>query len=155
MTSFAVVMFWVPMMVLKCLKNIYVDGLVNGVDIKAFMDDFNTQAKSQTTVVSVIMAVNASILAIPGLVSTASSGVLPTREDDQSCGPYKHTEFFVSDKDYHSLVFSILGFLAGIFTADFELPLFAKVACRLALIMGGSLILPLTVASFGPRLIRY
>ncbi|KAG2346004.1 hypothetical protein BDR05DRAFT_998055 [Suillus weaverae] len=67
MTSFAVAMFWVPMMVLKHLKNIYVDGLVNGVDIKAFTDNFNAQAKSQTTMASVIMAVNTSILAIPGL----------------------------------------------------------------------------------------
>ncbi|KAG2750664.1 hypothetical protein P692DRAFT_201864549 [Suillus brevipes Sb2] len=67
MTSIAVAMFWVPIMVLKRVKNIYVDGLVNGVDVKAFTDDFNAQAKSQTTVASVIMAVNASILAIPGL----------------------------------------------------------------------------------------
>jgi hypothetical protein len=54
MTSIAVAMFWVPIMVLKRVKNIYVDGLVNGVDVKAFTDDFNAQAKSQTTVVSAL-----------------------------------------------------------------------------------------------------
>ncbi|KAG1776436.1 hypothetical protein EV702DRAFT_1198122 [Suillus placidus] len=143
MTSFAVAMFWVPMMVLKHLKNIYVDGLVNGVDIKAFTDDFNAQAKSQTTMASVIMAVNASILAIPGLGAQIATKTL--------CS----ISFILSVYCILGLAFSILGFLAGIFTADFELPLFAKVACGLALIMGGSLILPLTVASFGPGLIRY
>ncbi|KAG2134959.1 hypothetical protein BD769DRAFT_1385584 [Suillus cothurnatus] len=35
----------------RCQKNIYVDGLMNGVDVRGFMDDFIAQAKSQTTVV--------------------------------------------------------------------------------------------------------
>ncbi|KAG2141984.1 hypothetical protein DEU56DRAFT_911318 [Suillus clintonianus] len=70
-TAVAVAMLWIPIMVLRRLQKIYVDGLVNGVDMKAFIDDFSAQAKSQTTVASVIMAVNASILAIP--VSTALS----------------------------------------------------------------------------------
>ncbi|KAG1838172.1 hypothetical protein F4604DRAFT_1691909 [Suillus subluteus] len=56
--------------------------------------------------------------------------------------------------DCHSLIFSILGFLAGIFTVDFGLPLSAKIGCGLALIVGGGLILPLTIASFGPGLIQ-
>ncbi|KAG2108984.1 uncharacterized protein F5147DRAFT_652562 [Suillus discolor] len=67
MTGIAVTMFWIPIMVLKCLRSIYIDGLVNGVDIKGFTDDFSVQAKAQTTVASVILAVNASILAIPGI----------------------------------------------------------------------------------------
>ncbi|KAG1892473.1 hypothetical protein F4604DRAFT_1913193 [Suillus subluteus] len=71
MTAVAVAMLWIPIIVLKRLRKIYVDGLVNGVDMKGFIDDFSTQAKSQTTVASVIMAVDASILAIP--VSTALS----------------------------------------------------------------------------------
>ncbi|KAG1751526.1 uncharacterized protein EDB91DRAFT_1078293 [Suillus paluster] len=67
MAGAAVVMLWIPLMVLRCLKKIYVDGLVNGVDIRSFTDDFSAQAKAQATVASVIMAVNASILAVPGL----------------------------------------------------------------------------------------
>ena len=39
-------------MVLNRLRDIYVDGLVNGVDMKEFVDDFNAQAKAQTTLVS-------------------------------------------------------------------------------------------------------
>ena len=51
----AVVMLWIPMMVLRRLRKIHVDGLVNGVDMNAFLDDFISQAKSQTTVVSAIL----------------------------------------------------------------------------------------------------
>jgi hypothetical protein len=51
-TGVAVAMFYLPIMVLKRLREIYVDGLVSGVDIKAFTDDFSTQSKAQTTVVS-------------------------------------------------------------------------------------------------------
>ncbi|KAG1848374.1 hypothetical protein C8R48DRAFT_730110 [Suillus tomentosus] len=69
MTGIAVTMLYIPIMVLKRLRSIYVDGLVNGVDMRGFTDDFSVQAKSQTTVASVIMAVDASILAIPGLGS--------------------------------------------------------------------------------------
>lgn len=43
------------MMVLRRLRKIHVDGLVNGVDMNAFLDDFISQAKSQTTVVSAIL----------------------------------------------------------------------------------------------------
>jgi hypothetical protein len=52
MTGLAVAMLCIPMMVLRRLKNIYVDGLMNGVDVRGFTDDFIAQAKSQTTVVS-------------------------------------------------------------------------------------------------------
>ncbi|KAG2030109.1 hypothetical protein BDR03DRAFT_1017521 [Suillus americanus] len=67
MTGVAVAMLYIPIMVLKRLRDIYVDGLVSGVDIRAFTDDFSAQSKAQTTMASVIMAVDASILAIPGL----------------------------------------------------------------------------------------
>ncbi|KAG1732429.1 uncharacterized protein EDB91DRAFT_1084758 [Suillus paluster] len=67
MAGATVIMLWIPLMVLRHLKKIYVDGLVNGVDIRSFTDDFSAQAKAQATVASVIMAVNASILAVPGL----------------------------------------------------------------------------------------
>ncbi|KAG1844910.1 hypothetical protein C8R48DRAFT_678331 [Suillus tomentosus] len=91
MTGVAFAMFWIPIMVFKCLRNIYVDGLINRVDIRGFTDSYNAQAKAQTTVASVILAVDASILAIPGLgaqVATKTScsisfvlNVLPTREN--------------------------------------------------------------------------
>jgi hypothetical protein len=52
LTGAAVIMFWIPFIVLERLKYVYVDGLVNGVDIRSFADDFSAQAKAQTTVVS-------------------------------------------------------------------------------------------------------
>lgn len=52
MAGLVVAMFCIPMMMLKRLRNVYVDGLVSGVDMRQFTDDFSVQAKSQTTVVS-------------------------------------------------------------------------------------------------------
>ncbi|KAG1844135.1 hypothetical protein C8R48DRAFT_780430 [Suillus tomentosus] len=184
MTGIAVTMFWIPIMVLKHLRSIYVDGLVNGVDIKEFTDDFSVQAKAQTTVASVILAVNASILAIPGLGAQIATKTLCSisfvlsvycilgcaiaqnfghrlRSLDFAVyylqGKMISLVFLTSIPSFlylTSLAFSILGFLAGIFTVDFGLPLSAKIGCGLALVAGGGLILPLTMASFGPGLIR-
>jgi hypothetical protein len=53
MAGAGIVMLWTPIVVLKQLRDIYVDGIVNGIDIRGFTDDFNAQSKAQTTVVSV------------------------------------------------------------------------------------------------------
>ncbi|KAG2112781.1 hypothetical protein DEU56DRAFT_762024 [Suillus clintonianus] len=126
----AAAMLWIPLMMLRRLKTIYVDGLVNVVDIRSFTDNFSAQAKAQTTVASVIMAVNASILAVP--VSTVLSGVLSTGEDGQSCYHRKYTEFFVPDEVYLLL------------NSDY-LCLQGLDACWRSLLERG-LILPLTIA---------
>jgi hypothetical protein len=55
LTGFGVIMFWIPMVVLERLKDIYIDGIVNGVDVRDFVDEFTTQTKSQATVVSTIL----------------------------------------------------------------------------------------------------
>lgn len=55
MASAGIAMLWIPIVVLKRLKNIYVDGVVNGIDIKGFTDDFSAQSKAQTTVVSAVL----------------------------------------------------------------------------------------------------
>ncbi|KAG1748519.1 hypothetical protein EDD22DRAFT_851025 [Suillus occidentalis] len=39
MAGAGITMLWIPVVVLKRLKNIYVDGVVNGIDIKAFTDN--------------------------------------------------------------------------------------------------------------------
>ncbi|KAG2748154.1 hypothetical protein P692DRAFT_20848839 [Suillus brevipes Sb2] len=72
----AIAMLCIPLTVLKRLEGIYVDGLISGVDIRKFTDDFSAQAKAQATVASVIMAVDASILAIPGLGSQLATRAL-------------------------------------------------------------------------------
>jgi hypothetical protein len=88
----AMAMLCILLAVLKCLESIYVDGLISGVDIRKFTDDFSTQPKAQATMVSVmshtrmrtlsicqasvIMAVDTSILAIPGLGSQLATRAL-------------------------------------------------------------------------------
>jgi hypothetical protein len=52
MASVAIAMLWIPFVVLGRLRNFYVNGLVNEVDMRRFIDNFNAQSKSQTTVVS-------------------------------------------------------------------------------------------------------
>ncbi|KAG1813001.1 hypothetical protein EV424DRAFT_1349196 [Suillus variegatus] len=58
-----------PLDVLVCehLKQIYVDGLVNYLDLKNFIDDFNTQNNAQITLVGVIMAIDTGFLAVQGV----------------------------------------------------------------------------------------
>jgi hypothetical protein len=50
----AVAMLCILLTVLKCLESIYVDGLISGVDIRKFIDDFSAQPKAQATMVSVM-----------------------------------------------------------------------------------------------------
>jgi len=54
MAAVSAAMLWVPMVTLKRLREIYVDGLVNGVDMKEFVDDLSAQSKAQTTIVSAV-----------------------------------------------------------------------------------------------------
>jgi hypothetical protein len=75
------------------IRNTSVDGIVNGVDVKTFIDDFSNQAKSQITLVSAVsmsqifvthrfsqagvsVAMDVAILAIPGLGTTVTSRTL-------------------------------------------------------------------------------
>ncbi|KAG1724187.1 hypothetical protein EDB19DRAFT_2043566 [Suillus lakei] len=184
MTGLAVAMLCIPIMVLKHLRNIYVDGLVNGVDMRGFTDDFSVQTKSQTTVASVIMAVNASILAIPGLGSQLATktlcsisfllsvyciiGCTIAQYFGQRLRSLDFAAYYLQGKMpslvilasipsllyLMSLVFSTLGFFAGIFTTDYGLPLSARLGCGLTFVVGAGLVIPLTIASLGPGLIR-
>ncbi|KAG1744750.1 hypothetical protein EDB19DRAFT_1906467 [Suillus lakei] len=176
-------MFCIPIMVLKYLQSIYVDGLISGVDIRRFTDNFSIQAKAQATVASVIMAVNTSILAIPGLGSQLATKVLCSvsfilsiyciigctmaQQFSSRIRSLDFAVYYLQGKMINlvilasipsflylaSLSFSILGFLTGIFTIDFGLDLSAKIGCGLALIVGASLTIPLVIASVGPGLI--
>lgn len=177
-------MFWIPTMVLKRLRNIYVDGLINGVDMKEFVDDFSAQAKAQMTLSTVIMVVNASILAVPGLGSTTITKsfcsisfilnfycIIAWMVGQHFGHRLRSLDFAVyylqgkiiilailastpSLLYLTGLTFSILGFLAGVFTEGFELPLSAKIGCGLIVVVGMGLMIPLTVASVDPGLIR-
>ncbi|KAG1845939.1 hypothetical protein C8R48DRAFT_779683 [Suillus tomentosus] len=62
-----VAMFSLPVLVREHLKQIYVDGLVNYLDLKNFIDDFNTQNNAQITLAGVIMAIDVGFLAVQGV----------------------------------------------------------------------------------------
>ncbi|KAG2081826.1 uncharacterized protein F5147DRAFT_805482 [Suillus discolor] len=156
------------------LKHVYVDGLINGVDIRRFTDDFSAQAKAQTTVASVIMAVNASILAVPGLGTQLAMkalcsisfilcvysiiGCAIAQQLVQSLRYLDFSAYYLQEEMgtfvILSLAFAIIGVLAGIFTVEFGLPLSERIGCGLILVVGGGLMIPLTMASFGPGLIQ-
>ncbi|KAG1856433.1 hypothetical protein F4604DRAFT_1931851 [Suillus subluteus] len=60
-------MLCLPMLVREHLNQIYVDGLINSLDIKNFVDDFSSQNTAQITLAGVIMAVDAGFLAVQGV----------------------------------------------------------------------------------------
>ncbi|KAG2742718.1 hypothetical protein P692DRAFT_20747841 [Suillus brevipes Sb2] len=60
-------MFGVPVVVLEHVEKLHVDGIVNLLDIRKFLDHFNDDIIKHSTLAGVIMAVDASILAIPNV----------------------------------------------------------------------------------------
>ncbi|KAG1725139.1 hypothetical protein EDD22DRAFT_853724 [Suillus occidentalis] len=62
-------MFGVPVVVLEHVEKLRVDGIVNLLDIRKFLDHFNDDILKHSTLAGVIMAVDASILAIPNVGS--------------------------------------------------------------------------------------
>ncbi|KAG1817876.1 hypothetical protein EV424DRAFT_1540227 [Suillus variegatus] len=157
MASAEIVMLWTPIVALKQLRDIYVDGIVNGIDIRGFTEDFNAQSKAQTTVASVILAVNTSILAVPGLGAPSPIKTLCSISFILSvfcivaCTMAQHFGYRLRSLNFAvyylqgkmaglailasipsflyltSLAFAILGFLAGIFTGEFGLALSARI----------------------------
>ncbi|KAG2359803.1 hypothetical protein BDR07DRAFT_1378418 [Suillus spraguei] len=53
-----------------------VDGIVNGVEVRQFINDFSSQAKSQITLAGVSMALDVAILAVPGLGTSEITQIL-------------------------------------------------------------------------------
>ncbi|KAG2744382.1 hypothetical protein P692DRAFT_20878031 [Suillus brevipes Sb2] len=60
-------MFCLPVLVRERLKQIHVDGLVNYLDLKTFIDEFNSQNNAQIALAGVIMAIDAGFLAVQGV----------------------------------------------------------------------------------------
>ncbi|KAG0693262.1 hypothetical protein DFH29DRAFT_1007481 [Suillus ampliporus] len=58
------------------IRNTSVDGIVNGVDVRTFIDDFSSQARSQITLAGISVAMDVAIFAIPGLGTTVTSRTL-------------------------------------------------------------------------------
>ncbi|KAG2143254.1 hypothetical protein BD769DRAFT_1383232 [Suillus cothurnatus] len=84
-----------PEALLKRLESIYVDGLISGVDIRKFMDDFSAQPKAQATMVYYLQGkmINFIILAsIPSVLYLArylynQIWAQPIRKDRMQAGP--------------------------------------------------------------------
>ncbi|KAG2343795.1 hypothetical protein BDR05DRAFT_947901 [Suillus weaverae] len=106
MGNAAAMVLRMPIMV-DCIKSTSVDGVMNGVEVNSFINDFSTQAKGQITLAGVSMAMDIAILAIPGL------GLMKTSQILCSCSILLGipTSFCVL-----SVMGSILGFLSGVAT---------------------------------------
>ncbi|KAG2113384.1 hypothetical protein DEU56DRAFT_761946 [Suillus clintonianus] len=58
------------------IKSTSVDGVLNGVEVNSFINDFSSQAQGQITLAGVSIAMDIAILAIPGLGATEASQVI-------------------------------------------------------------------------------
>ncbi|KAG1861036.1 hypothetical protein C8R48DRAFT_673606 [Suillus tomentosus] len=136
------------------IRSTSVDGILNGVEVNSFIDDFSSQAKGQITLAGVSMALDIAILAIPGLGTTQTSQTMC------SCslllGSYylRHkTKMFIVITGIPtsfcvlritgSVAGSILGFLAGVAT-DFKpsAPLMIASLITLGVVVGPARIRP-------------
>ncbi|KAG2062728.1 hypothetical protein BDR04DRAFT_1164724 [Suillus decipiens] len=58
------------------IRTTSVDGIMNGVEVRRFVNDLSNQAKSQITLAGVSMALDVAIIAIPGLETSAMTQTL-------------------------------------------------------------------------------
>ncbi|KAG0701806.1 hypothetical protein DFH29DRAFT_875620 [Suillus ampliporus] len=146
------------------------DGILNGVEVNSFVDDFTSQARSQITLAGVSMAMDIAILAIPGLGTMETSqtlcrlyirghdGATLWRENESYYLQQKTKMFIIITsiptsfcvlRITSSVTGSILGFLSGVAT-DFKpsAPLMVSSIVTLGIVVSSLLVLVL--ASYGP-----
>ncbi|KAG2053006.1 hypothetical protein BDR06DRAFT_1009118 [Suillus hirtellus] len=75
MGNAAAMMLCMPITISR-IRSTSVDGILNGVEVNSFVDDFSSQAKSQITLAAVSVAMDIAILVIPGLGATETSQTL-------------------------------------------------------------------------------
>ncbi|KAG1787248.1 uncharacterized protein HD556DRAFT_1503378 [Suillus plorans] len=61
---------------ITCIKSTSVDGIVNGVEVQSFINDFGSQTRNQITLAGISMALDVAILAIPWLGTTTTAQTL-------------------------------------------------------------------------------
>ncbi|KAG1796341.1 uncharacterized protein HD556DRAFT_1307077 [Suillus plorans] len=127
------------------VRSTSVDGIVNGVEVQSFIDDFGSQTRNQITLAGISMALDVAILAVPGLGATTTAqtlcscsfllGVgclLSAKEGGDASGNNKHTDLLLRIEVTHRIIVSvtssILGFLTGI-TIDFRPSAPSVIAC--------------------------
>ncbi|KAG1831701.1 hypothetical protein EV424DRAFT_1342699 [Suillus variegatus] len=139
------------------VRSTSVDGIINGVEVQLFIDDFGSQTRNQITLAGIFMALDVAILAVPGLGATTTAqtlcscsfllGVgclLSAKEGGDASGNNKHTDLLLRIEVTHRIIVSvtssILGFLTGI-TIDFRPSAPSVIACFATL----AVVLPVTV----------
>jgi hypothetical protein len=174
-------MFGVPALVLEHVEKLHVDGIVNLLDIRKFLDHFNDDNIKHSTLAGVIMAVDASILAIPDVgsqtitralcslslilsVHCIFAGVVAQHFGQKMksldfASYYLHDHFKKVAIIYSapsllrttSVALSILGFLAGIFTIP-DRSLLTTIPCTIAIVVVGGFLTWSSVAIFRQHL---
>ncbi|KAG1898672.1 uncharacterized protein F5891DRAFT_1190442 [Suillus fuscotomentosus] len=110
MGNAAATMFCMPITIAR-VKSTSVDGIINGVEVQSFINDFGSQTRNQITLAGISMALDIAILAIPwcrlyfcGHNNTplrredeifGLCGLLSAKEDGDASGYYKHTDLFL------------------------------------------------------------
>ncbi|KAG1784892.1 uncharacterized protein HD556DRAFT_1451275 [Suillus plorans] len=160
-----------------------VDGIVNGVEVRRFVNDFSSQAKSQITLAGVSMALDVAILAIPGLGTSAIAQTLCScslllgvgcifagnmvQHFGERMGSLDFAAYYLRKKKMMliiitsiptffcvlSVIGSILGFLSGVIT-DLSPSAPIIIACIVTLCIVACLLVVLVIASYGPSLAR-
>ncbi|KAG1771380.1 hypothetical protein EV702DRAFT_1049002 [Suillus placidus] len=74
--SAAAIVLCMPLTI-ECIQATSMDGIVNSVEVRRFVNDFSNQAKSQITLAGVAMALDVAILAVPGLGTSVLAAFLP------------------------------------------------------------------------------
>ncbi|KAG0694142.1 hypothetical protein DFH29DRAFT_1006601 [Suillus ampliporus] len=138
-----------------------IDGILNGVEVNLFVDDFSSQAKSQITLAGVSMAMDIAILAIPG-VGCIFTGTM-VQHFGKRMRSMDFASYYLRQKPKMFIVItgiptsfcvlsvmgSILGFLSGV-TTDFKpfAPLMITSLITLSVVVASLVVLVL--ASYGP-----
>ncbi|KAG1851134.1 hypothetical protein F4604DRAFT_1686940 [Suillus subluteus] len=58
------------------IRSTSIDGIINGVEVQSFIDDFGNQTRNQITLAGISVALDIAILAIPGLGATPTAQTL-------------------------------------------------------------------------------
>ncbi|KAG2361601.1 hypothetical protein BDR07DRAFT_1485663 [Suillus spraguei] len=160
----AAIVLCVPVTI-ECIQTTSVDGIVNGVEVRRFVDNFSNQTKSQITLAGASMALDVVILVVPGVGCIFAGNMV--QHFCQRMGSLDFAAYYLRKKRIMLIIItgvptflcvlsaigSILGFLSGAIT-DLSPSAPLIIACIVTLCIMASLLLVLVIASYGPGLAR-
>ncbi|KAG1893337.1 uncharacterized protein F5891DRAFT_1196569 [Suillus fuscotomentosus] len=180
--SAAVTILCMPITIER-IRNTSVDGIVNGIEVRRFVDDFSSQARNQITLAGASMAMDIAIFTIPGLGASTTAQTLCScsllvgvgcifagtmvQRFGERMGSLEFAGYYLRKRRMMlvvitsiptffcvlSVIGAMLGFLAGIF-ANFKPSTFLVVSNFVMLSVVVCLLLVLAIASYGPGLAR-